>query len=127
MTNKVGYGLPISAFIIIASSFGLFAQATSALSQDEMRKSETQEIIDVDFIGLQSTKREVVMDLLPRPLPDQITDDELREFKRRIKYLGLFDSVLVKREGTRLKVALSHKGTLSPIVQRQVIPIVSPV
>ena len=79
-------------------------------------QSSSQEITEVDFIGLEATKKDAVLDLLPRSLPTQMTEQEIHEFSRRIKNLGLFDSIQVKAEGTHLKVQLRHKSTLSPFV-----------
>lgn len=78
--------------------------------------SGTSQIIEIDFIGLDTTKREVLIDLLPRSLPGHFSEDEIAEFSRRIKNLGIFDTVTVVRGDRRLVIELSRKRTLSPIV-----------
>lgn len=71
---------------------------------------------EIEFEGLEATKQATLEDLLPRALPAEISDDELREFSRRVKNLGLFDQVTTSEEGSKIKVVLKHKSTLSPIV-----------
>lgn len=66
--------------------------------------------------GLGSTKLSTLTELLPRPLPTQLTPAELVEFTRRIKNLALFDSVKVNVEGRLLRVTVSRKASISPIV-----------
>lgn len=70
----------------------------------------------IEFEGLEATKQATLEDLLPRVLPAEISEDELREFSRRVKNLGLFDQVTTSEEGSKIKVVLKHKSTLSPIV-----------
>lgn len=81
-----------------------------------INNSGSSQITDVEMIGLGSTKRETIIDLLPRPLSTELTEEELIEFSRRIKNLGLFDAVAVNREGSRIKIDLSRKRTLTPII-----------
>lgn len=111
---KVKPGLaPIYLMLIVISL--IMPTQPAAQAADEILSS-SQEVTEVEFIGLESTKKDAVLDLLPRPLPTQMTDKEVREYSRRIKNLGLFDSIQVSMEGTHLRVQLRHKSTLSPIV-----------
>lgn len=66
--------------------------------------------------GLGSTKRETLVDLLPRSLPAEISDAELIEYSRRVKNLGIFDTVKVERVDSKIIVDVSKKRTLSPII-----------
>ncbi len=45
----------------------------------------------VEVTGLRSTRHDVILDLLPRPLPARLSAPEVRELQRRIKNLGIFD------------------------------------
>lgn len=66
--------------------------------------------------GLGSTKLGTLVELLPRPLPTQLTPAEIVEFTRRVKNLALFDSVKVDVVGRVLRVTVSRKASISPIV-----------
>ena len=66
--------------------------------------------------GLRHTKPETILELLPRPLPDRYTEEEVREFERRIRNLSLFDSVRVAVGDRQLLVEVLEKFTLVPIV-----------
>jgi hypothetical protein len=116
MSNRVWSTLAITNSFALALGIGspspLFASTFSQVNE----VSDNRLVTDIDFVGLESTKLEVVMDLLPRPLPTELTEGEIQEFKRRVKNLGLFDSVVVTREESHLRVKLSHKTTLSPNV-----------
>ena len=73
-------------------------------------------INEVIINGLGSTQRETLIDLLPKSLPAEISDEELLEFSRRVKNLGIFDKVKVERNGSNLIVDVSRKRTLSPVI-----------
>ncbi len=73
-------------------------------------------IQDIEAIGLETTRREVLIDMLPRSLPTDLSDEELAEFSRRVGNLGIFDSVEVKPEKNKLKISLRRKRTLTPLV-----------
>lgn len=105
----------VSIFLMLVG-ISLIVPVIPAASAADGAPSGFQEITEVEFIGLESTKKDAALDLLPRSLPTQMTDEEVREYSRRIKNLGLFDSIQVSVEGTHLKVQLRHKSTLSPIV-----------
>lgn len=73
-------------------------------------------IQDIEAIGLETTRPEVLIDMLPRPLPTELSDEELAEFSRRVANLGIFDSIEVNAEGNKLKVSLRRKRTLTPLL-----------
>lgn len=73
-------------------------------------------IQDIEATGLETTRRDVLIDMLPRPLPTELTEEELAEFSRRVGNLGIFDSVEVQPEGNKLKIKLRRKATLTPLV-----------
>lgn len=60
-------------------------------------------------------KDDEIAELLPRPLPTELTDAELAEFTRRIKNLALFDKVDVEQRGSVLSVRVRRKFVLKPI------------
>jgi hypothetical protein len=78
--------------------------------------AQAHEVTTVEVIGNDGTRSEVIVDLLPKSLPAQMSDEEVNEFARRVKNLGVFDSVQVQVEGASLKVNLRKKGTLTPMV-----------
>lgn len=74
-----------------------------------------QEQIDtLEVEGLGSTKRETIVELLPRPLPTALTPAEVTELSRRIRNIGLFDFVSVDVAGRVLRVRVRRKTTISP-------------
>ena len=75
--------------------------------------SATQSVI---ITGLERTKEETILDLLPRPLPADFTEAELDELKRRIKNLALFDWVEVTPKGSELHINVRRKTTLVPVL-----------
>jgi hypothetical protein len=60
-------------------------------------------------------KDDEIRELLPRPLPTELTDAEITELTRRIKNLALFDQVDVERRGSVLSVKVRRKFVLKPI------------
>lgn len=60
-------------------------------------------------------KEDEIAELLPRPLPTELTDAERVEFTRRIKNLALFDHVDVEQRGSVLFVKVRRKFVLKPI------------
>jgi len=68
----------------------------------------------VDYIGFSRVKTSVVEDLLPRPLPAELTEPELRELERRLWALAIFDDVSVGRVGATIRVTVREKWTLVP-------------
>jgi hypothetical protein len=81
-----------------------------------IRGSGPSPVIEVVINGLGSTKQETLIDLLPRSLPTEISENELAEFSRRVKNLGIFDTVSVERIGSKLIIDVSRKRTLSPVI-----------
>ncbi len=73
-------------------------------------------IARVDVRGLERTRRETVVELLPRPPPGPYDEAELEEFRRRVANLHLFDEVDVAREGDALRVTVREKFSVSPVV-----------
>ena len=61
-------------------------------------------------------KEDEIAELLPRPLPTELTDAERIEFTRRIKNLALFDKVDVEQRGSVLYVSVRRKFVLKPIL-----------
>lgn len=62
-------------------------------------------------------KEDAIAELLPRPLPTELTEEEIRELARRITNLELFDSVDVERQGTVLEVRVRKKFVWTPIFE----------
>lgn len=60
-------------------SFGVSKKAIN------LKKTESPSIVEVEIIGLGSTKCETILDLLPRPLQTIISEMELLEFLSRVK------------------------------------------
>ncbi len=75
-----------------------------------------QQIDALEAEGLGSTKRETLVELLPRPLPTALTAAELTEYARRVRNLALFDFVSVTIDGRVLHVRVRRKATISPTV-----------
>ncbi len=106
----------VDPIFLLLVAISLVAPSQPLAQAANETRLNAQEITEVELIGLESTRKDAVLDLLPRSLPTQMTDEEVREYSRRIKNLGLFDSIQTSIEGTHLKVQLRHKSTLSPIV-----------
>lgn len=70
----------------------------------------------IDVRGVERTRAAAIEELLPRPLPNTYSEQEIREFKRRTGNLQLFDHVSVGEEGTLLRVDVREKFSISPIV-----------
>jgi len=68
----------------------------------------------VAITGNRRTRRETLLELLPRRPPATFSDAELAEFERRVHNLAIFDAVTVERHGTTLKVEVREKWTLIP-------------
>jgi hypothetical protein len=62
-------------------------------------------------------KEEAIAELLPRPLPTELTEAELTELTRRINNLELFDSVDVERHDTILSIRVRRKFVWTPIFE----------
>lgn len=69
----------------------------------------------LELEGFSAVKAVVVDELLPRRLPTCLSEDEQKEFERRLWGLGLFDDVSVTRVGRSLHVRVREKWTLIPI------------
>lgn len=69
-----------------------------------------------DLSGLIHTKPETILELLPRPIPARYTEEEVREFERRVRNLSIFDAVQVSVVDQVLQVVVREKFTLAPIV-----------
>ena len=67
--------------------------------------------------GVQRTRPEAILDLLPRPLPAELSQAELSEFERRVRNLSLFDHVRVEVREQTLVIEVREKFTLAPILQ----------
>lgn len=68
----------------------------------------------VEATGLGTTEPETIYELLPRDLPTELTDDELREFERRVRNLGLFDRVNITVTSGVLHVDARRKFNVEP-------------
>lgn len=81
-----------------------------------VKDSGPLQVVDVVINGLGTTRKETIVDLLPRSLPAEISEIELIEFSRRVKNLGIFDTVSVNRVDSKIIIDVSRKRTLSPVV-----------
>jgi hypothetical protein len=61
-------------------------------------------------------KDEEIAELLPRPLPTELTAAEIAELTRRIKNLALFDKVDVEQRGSVLSVRVRRKFVITPVL-----------
>jgi hypothetical protein len=68
----------------------------------------------VEAKGLGTTSVETITELLPRDAPAEFTDDELREFERRVRNLALFDDVRVSIVGGVLHIDVRRKENVEP-------------
>lgn len=68
----------------------------------------------VEATGIGSTKRAALLELLPREPPNEYTDAELAEFERRVRNLGLFDSVSVSLSAGVMRIDVSRKNNVEP-------------
>lgn len=66
--------------------------------------------------GFSRVKLAVLEELLPRPMPGCMSDEELVELERRLWALGQFDDVKVARVGAAISVTVREKWTLIPVV-----------
>lgn len=96
--------------------------ATSARAEDDddeaPSKVDAGAAYDVDvmtFDGLERTKPDTLLELLPRPLPARLTGTEIIEVTRRIRNLELFDLVEVDVRERELHVRVRRKVTIQPI------------
>jgi outer membrane protein assembly factor BamA len=78
--------------------------------------NQSIEITSIEIQGNESTKKETLIEILPRELPAQMTHAEISEYSRRIKNLGIFEYVSVVKQRNTLLVNLRRKTTLSPII-----------
>ncbi len=85
-----------------------------AARADELRHSRATQIDVVAITGNTRTRRETLLELLPRRPPAEFSDAELAEFERRIYNLAIFDRVKVTRTGAKLTVEVREKWTLIP-------------
>lgn len=69
----------------------------------------------IEIHGLDRTRRDTLVELLPREPPAVYTDAELIEFERRIANLGIFDFVRVTRGSDAIDVEVREKWTLIPM------------
>lgn len=69
----------------------------------------------LELEGFSAVKPVVVDELLPRPMPACLSEEEQGEFERRLWALGLFDDVAVERRGDVFHVRVREKWTLIPI------------
>ena len=100
----------IRVFFVIVSIF---------LSSEVFSQSDYNELYEVNSIEIQgngSTKTEALVEILPRELPTKMTNAEIDEYARRVKNLGIFDLVNVKKVDNKLMVEVRRKTTLSPII-----------
>ncbi|BFU96250.1 MAG: hypothetical protein NTNFB02_29720 [Nitrospira sp.] len=94
--------------IVLCSAATLLAQSPN----------ETEEKIRIERIrveGLLHTKEETIVRLLPRRIPAEFTQEEMKEFERRIRNLSLFDHVSVTISGGETLISVQEKLTLAPI------------
>ena len=70
----------------------------------------------VTLRGLERTRPETVLELLPRAPPAHYTEAELVEFQRRLWNLGIFDHVQLERTPAGIEVSLREKWTLIPML-----------
>ncbi len=91
-----------------ALSFGTLARA------EGVPANRAAPIEVVAIVGNTRTRRETLLELLPRRPPTQLSDLELAEFERRINNLAIFDRVKVTRAGATLTVEVREKWTLIP-------------
>lgn len=73
------------------------------------------DIDTMSFEGLERTKQETLLELLPRPLPARLSGVEIVEVTRRIRNLELFDRLEVDVRGRDLHVKVRRKVTIQPI------------
>lgn len=64
--------------------------------------------------GLGTTRTRTLTELLPAELPASFEDDDLREFERRVRNLGLFDAVAIAVVGSVLHVDVRRKENVEP-------------
>ena len=70
----------------------------------------------VQVHGARATRRQTLLELLPRSVPTVYSAAERAELQRRIANLELFDSVVVAQEGATLSITVREKWTLVPEV-----------
>ena len=78
------------------------------------RAVQLQHVARVELHGAEGVSTDILLSLLPRSTPADYTEDEFREYQRRLNNLGLFDQVAVGLEGNVLVVRLRKKFTLTP-------------
>lgn len=90
--------------------------ASATVTTGAVDANRTYVIDELDDEGFGATKRETVLELLPRPLPAALTGREILEFSRRVKNLALFDLVEVDVVDRVLHIRVRRKTTISPII-----------
>lgn len=100
----------LKAFFFVASLF----LSTEVFSQSEY--DDRFEVNSIEIQGNGSTKKEALIEILPRQLPTTMTNAEIAEYSRRIKNLGIFDLVKVSKIDNKLLLEVRRKTTLSPII-----------
>lgn len=100
----------LKAFFLVASLF----LSTEVFSQSEY--DDRFEVNSIEIQGNGSTKKEALIEILPRQLPTTMTNAEIVEYSRRIKNLGIFDLVKVSKIDNKLLLEVRRKRTLSPII-----------
>jgi hypothetical protein len=78
------------------------------------RQAAAARVDRIEAHGLGTTRRDTLIELLPRDPPAEFTDAELREFERRVRNLGLFDRVEVRVEHGVLRVEVDRKNNVEP-------------
>ena len=63
------------------------------------------EVTEIEFEGNGKTKIESLIEILPRNLPTKMSYAEIAEYSRRIKNLGIFESVNISKEELLAKIA----------------------
>lgn len=96
------------------------ALSATLLLAREVHAEETAPSPYVEALQIEGntrTRASTVAELLPRPLPTVMTDEELQEVERRVRNLEIFDDVHVERRGSLLHVRVREKWTLIPAVE----------
>lgn len=91
---------------------GLISCPALALAQGESSAEHFVQTVVVK--GNTRTRRETLVELLPRRPPARFSDGEVRELGRRIENLALFDRVRVERRGATIEIEVREKWTLIP-------------
>lgn len=106
--------------LVMALSFSSTIAAPARADDDDEAPSTVDATADYDvdvvtFEGLERTKPETLLELLPRRAPTRLRGSEIQEVTRRIRNLELFDLVEVDVRGRELHVHVRRKVTIQPI------------